>query len=366
MAHPRLLAPRLLAPRLLAIGITLAVVGAATGAGLWVAEQAAFVITTDARVRARMVTLSAEIAGQIVDMPAHAGNRISTGDLLAQLDSEKARLALGAAMLNLKALEIGVEREKVKASIQQASGAARIAAGHAALDAAGADVSAANAMLLRAGADHARTARLHVSGLIAQAGMERSDTALEVARQTTARATAELSEKRAGLGEAQAESREAELAQRDAERMAASAHALRQRIALLKVELHQHSLLSPLDGVIDEVFAEPGEHVAAGERLALAHDDRAMWLEAHIKEPDLPRIATGATVEIHLDAARAACNGTVERIGAAAMAEFALIPNANPAGVFTKITQRVPIRIRMLDCKGTRPGAMATLRIRAS
>lgn len=74
-------------PRLLAMGITLAVAGAAIGAGLWLADQAAFVITTDARVRARMVTLSSEIAGKIVDMPANAGDRIKAGDLLAQLDN---------------------------------------------------------------------------------------------------------------------------------------------------------------------------------------------------------------------------------------------------------------------------------------
>lgn len=354
-------------PRLLAVGITLAVVGAAMGAGLWLADQAAFVITTDARVRARMVTLSSEIAGQIVDMPANAGDRIRTGDLLAQLDNDKAKLALGAAMLELKALEIGIEREKLNARITRERGSERVAARRAALDAAGADVAAANAMLMRSAADHARTATLHATGLIAQAGMERSDTALEIARQDAARAVAGLSDRRAGLGEAQADSRKAELAQRNAEGMTASAHALRRRIALLKVELRQHSVLSPLDGVIDEVFAEPGEHVAPGARLALAHDDGAMWLEAHIKEPDLPRIAVDAAVEIHLDAARAACHGTVERIGAAAMAEFALIPNANPAGVFTKITQRVPVRIRMGgDCHGARPGAMATLRIRAS
>ena len=354
-------------PNRLAVVFGAGIVAAAAGAGLWLADQAAFVITTDARVRARMVTLSSEIAGQILRMPANAGDRIKTGDLLAELDHEKAKLALGAAMLELKALEIGVEREKLNARITQDMGGERIASRAAALDAAGADMAAANAMLLRSEADHSRNASLHASGLIAQAGMERSDTALEVARQTAARAVAELADRRAGLGEARAESREAELSQRNAESLAASAHALRQRIALLKVELEQHRVLSPLDGVIDEMFAEPGEHVAPGSRLAQAHDDGAMWLEAHIKEPDLPRIATGATVEIHLDAARASCHGTVERIGAAAMAEFALIPNANPAGVFTKITQRVPVRIRMAaDCREARPGAMATLRIRAS
>ncbi len=353
-------------PGLLTLGITLAVVGAGLGAGLWLADQAAFVITSDARVRARMVTLSSEIAGQIIDMPLNAGDRIRRGDVLARLDNQKAKLALGAATLELKALEIEIEREKLDAAIKRASSGERIASRRAAVDAAAADLGAAKAMLTRSEAEHARTKTLHASGLIAQAGMERSNTALEVARQDAARALAKMSDRRAGLGEALAESREADLAQRNAESMAASARALRQRIGLLKVELHQHDVLSPLDGVIDEVFAEPGEHVTPGARLALAHDEGAMWLEAHIKEPDLPRIATGAAVEVHLDAARGACHGTVERIGASAMAEFALIPNANPAGVFTKITQRVPVRIRMVGCKNARPGAMATLRIRAS
>jgi membrane fusion protein (multidrug efflux system) len=146
-----------------------------------------------------------------------------------------------------------------------------------------------------------------------------------------------------------------------------SAHALRQRIALLKVELAQHAIVSPIDGVIDEVFAEPGEYVAPGARLALAHATSDLWLEANIKETELPRVRAGASADIRLDAARTSCQGVVERIGDAAASEFALIPNANPAGVFTKITQRVPVRIRLgADCREARPGAMATLRIRAA
>ncbi len=125
--------------------------------------------------------------------------------------------------------------------------------------------------------------------------------------------------------------------------------------------------VAPIGGVIDEVFAEAGEHIAPGARIALAHETDGLWMEAHIKETDLPRISIGAAVEMRFDATRAACHGEVERIGEAATSEFALLPNANPAGVFTKITQRVPVRIRIgADCEAVRPGAMATLRIRAA
>jgi membrane fusion protein (multidrug efflux system) len=197
--------------------------------------------------------------------------------------------------------------------------------------------------------------------------MDRSIAALEIARQAAARTEAELANRHAGLGEAKAEARTAELSLQDADALTISAHALRQRIALLKAELARHAITSPIDGVIDDVFAEPGEYVAPGTRLALAHAPGDLWLEANIKEPDLPRVRAGASVEIRLDASRTPCHGIVDRIGDAATSEFALIPNANPAGVFTKITQRVPVRIRLgADCREARPGAMATLRIRSA
>lgn len=350
--------------RIALAGAGLAMAG---GAAIWLVDQTAFVTTSDARVRARMITLSPEVAGRIADMPIAAGDRVTKGQPLVQLDDSKARLAVAAATLELKKLEADVARARLDEDLTRQRGEQRVAARQHALEAATADVAAAQAILARAEADHARTTSLHASGFVAQAGMDRSTAALEVARQAAARAEADLQDRRAGVGEAQAETRMAELSGREADALALSAHALRQRIGMLKAELAHHTLISPVDGVIDEVFAEAGEHVAPGARLALAHATDGLWLEANIKETDLPRIAFGATVEIRLDAARSACHGDVERIGDAATSEFALIPNANPAGVFTKITQRVPVRVRLgADCREVRPGAMATLRIRAT
>lgn len=351
---------------LIRAGGFIALLAALAGAGWWLWDQSAFVTTTDARVRARMVTLSAEVAGRIAEMPVEAGDMVAPGQMIVQLDCEKAKLALAAATLDLKAMEAQVARERLNADVMRETGGQRMAARQAALAAAEADVAAAQAVFARTEADHARASTLHASGIVAQAAMDRATSALDVARAAAARAAAEQDDRRAGVGEAAAEAREADVALRDAEAMAVSAHALRQRIALLKVELAQHRVDSPLAGVIDEVFAEPGEHVAAGARLALAHGG-ATWIEANIKEPDLPRIRVGAEVEIHPDAARGICRGVVGRIGEAAASEFAVVPNANPAGVFTKITQRVPVRVRPgAECGRLRPGAMATLRIRAT
>ena len=349
------------------IGVALAVLAALGGAAYWILDQATFVTTTDARVRARMVTLSADAAGRLVDVLPTAGDRVREGQVVAKLDDRRARLALAEATLELKALDIEVAREKLNADVARERGGQRVAGRRSGLDSAAADVASARAELAQAEGEHRRTSALHASGLVADAVMERTTAALEVARQAALRADASLGDGRAGLGEAVADSRSADIADRTAEALVMQAHALRQRIARLKLELEQHTIASPIDGVIDEVFAEAGEHIAPGARIALAHETDGLWMEAHIKETDLPRISIGAAVEMRFDATRAACHGEVERIGEAATSEFALLPNANPAGVFTKITQRVPVRIRIgADCEAVRPGAMATLRIRAA
>ncbi len=338
---------------------------ACVGVG-WLADQHAHVSTSDARVRAHMVSVSADIAGRIAELSISPGDRIARGDVLARLDHRRAKLALAEASLDLKALEIAIARLRLEADISRARGGSRIDAALSGLDVAQADIAAAQASLAAAQADHARKQALHASGLLADAAMDRASEALELAQLGEVRSLTLKAGREAGLAEAHADATAARLPEQDAEQLAMEAAALRQRIASLRLDLEHHAIESPIDGVVDEVFAEAGEHVQPGARIALAHATTGLWIEANIKETDIGRVAEGADVEIRLDAAPAACSGQVERIGAATTSEFALVANANPAGVFTKITQRVPVRIRIGGaCEQVRPGAMANLRIKA-
>ncbi len=335
-------------------------------AAWWLADQHAYVSTSDARVRAQMVSISADVSGRIDDLPIRPGDRIAHGDVLAQLDGRRAKLELASASLDLKALEIAIARLRLEADVDRARGNSQIEAALSGLDGAQADIDAARASLIAAQADHARKQSLHASGLIADAAMDRAAEALELARVGEVRSLTQLASRKAGLAEARAGMSAARLADQDAERLVMEAAALRQRIAALKLDLEHHAITSPIDGVVDEVFADAGEHIQAGARIALAHATIGLWIEANIKETDIGRVTVGAGVEIRLDAATRACSGTVERIGAATTSEFALVANANPAGVFTKVTQRVPVRVRIGgDCEQVRAGAMANLRIRA-
>ncbi len=331
----------------------------------WFIEHLGVVTTSDARVRARMVTLSSEVAGRIVEMPVATGDTVTAGAVIARLDDREARLTLDAMSFDLDALEAQIARETLRARLAAALGESRIDGTKSELTASEAEATTTRARLLAIEADHARTLALKSSGLVTQAAMDRAIASLEAARQAVVSAEATVGRSRAAISEAQAEAGEAQVIIGGIDALLIEASALRQRLAAQKLMLERHAIVSPLSGVIDEVFADPGEHVAAGARIALAHAPGDMWIEANIKETDLTGVRVGADVEIRMDASSAhACGGRVERIGDAATSEFALIPNANPTGVFTKITQRVPIRVAIgATCRQVRPGAMATLRI---
>lgn len=355
-----------IAPRVRTLHVFLVVGGLAllAAGAWWVFEHLGVVTTSDARVRARMVTLSSEVAGRIVELPVSAGDTVRAGAVIARLDDREARLALDAMSLDLDALEAQIAREKVRAQLAASRGGSRIDSTRSGLAASEAEAATARARLVATEADYARTLALKSSGLVTQAAMDRATAGLETARQAVLSSEAAIARSRAGIGEAEAEAGEAHVIDGNIDALTLEASALRQRIAAQTLTLERHAIASPLSGVIDEVFADRGEHVATGARIALAHAPDDVWIEANIKETDLVGVRVGAPVEIRMDAAGGACDGRVERIGDAATSEFALIPNANPTGVFTKITQRVPVRVAIGDaCTQVRPGAMATLRI---
>ena len=97
----------------------------------------------------------------------------------------------------------------------------------------------------------------------------------------------------------------------------------------------------------------------------MMHDPASVWVEANVKETQLRRLALWQKVEVHVDAfPDRDLEGRVERIGQSATSSFALLPTPNPSGNFTKVTQRVPVRISISQREGRlRPGMMVEVRI---
>ena len=132
------------------------------------------------------------------------------------------------------------------------------------------------------------------------------------------------------------------------------------RIRRQELEVAAHTASSPLAGVVSKVFLEVGEHVVPGQRIALVHDPRAVYVQANIRETEIRKLALGQEVRIEVDAyPDRVFEGKVSAIGLAATSTFALLPSAKPSGSFTKVTQRFPVRIVVEKGEETlRPGMM--------
>jgi membrane fusion protein (multidrug efflux system) len=121
--------------------------------------------------------------------------------------------------------------------------------------------------------------------------------------------------------------------------------AQRDRAAL---DLRDRTIAMPFDGSVDRVFVDPGEYVVPGQRILLLHDPSRVRVEANVKETQLRFFRPGTAVRLGVDAwPGRRFEGVVERVGGAATSEFALLPTPNPSGNFTKITQRLTVRIRV-------------------
>mgnify|MGYP000066495199 CR=1 FL=1 len=106
----------------------------------------------------------------------------------------------------------------------------------------------------------------------------------------------------------------------------------------------------PGDGVVVMTFVRAGEHVSAGQRILMYHNPAEVWVEANVKETEVARLKLGMPAQVRVDAFPGEVfKGEIERIGDAATSKFALLPNPNPSGNFTRVTQRLPLRIRLAD-----------------
>jgi membrane fusion protein (multidrug efflux system) len=122
---------------------------------------------------------------------------------------------------------------------------------------------------------------------------------------------------------------------------------------------------SPIDGVVAKKISHIGEVIKAGQPVAIIVDLNNIWVEANLEETQVEHVRLGQSVDLNVDAyPNTRFTGKVINIGAATASEFALIPENRSAGNFTKVTQRIPIRIEVVDpAEQLRPGMMVVVGI---
>ncbi len=324
-----------------------------------------FVHESDARIVADVTLISSRIAGRIVEMPISEGMQVTRDQVVVVIDNRSAKLKMTETTAQLNA--IVAERDRVGAEIkmvdlrtrrQYESEQSKLAAAKALLQSFDLEFS-------YSATEYRRAQALSKKGVIARRQLEIARTAYLKAQQARLRARAQVASAQAELGAAEAERQRINVLESERTRLQ---HKIAERQAQIEnqlLDIQDRDLKSPLAGVISRTFVTRGEFVSPGQRIALVHDPNDIWVEALVKETDIRKLKLGQLVAVHIDAyPEQKFEGKIVRIGHAATSQFSLLPNPNPSGNFTKVTQRLPVRIALEQRDGLlKPGMMVEVSV---
>ncbi len=305
---------------------------AALAAGLWygyryVTEGRFIVATDDAYVKADVATISAKVGGNILAVPVIDNQAVKAGETLVEIDPVDYRLALASASRRIDTQTATIARIDAQRVGQEAA----VAQARAQLTAAQADQA-------RAASDFERAATL----------VERkfaTPQRLDLARADRDRTTAVVAGANAAVAGAEAALAVLRAQETEAERLRDELRVAQDKA---KRDLDFTTVRAPFDGVVGNRAAQLGALVAPGTRLmALIPLDTA-YVEANFKETQLGALKPGQKAKLVVDAySKQEIEGEVESVAPASGAQYSMLPPENATGNFTKIVQRVPVRIRV-------------------
>lgn len=335
--------------------------------GRWVHYRMTHVHVVDARIKTDMISVASRLPGRITALPVTEGQPVSADQLLLELDSAQVRQDLLVVEASRAAL--AGERAKMEAELElaRAVDSSRIATASRALETAAVELQRSELALEKARADLNRLQGMARNNLISGQQLADAQYLVDSARADFRRSEAEQASARAALNEAEAQTLNQQVLGRDLEALEARLKEVDARQQRLQLDITDHRIQSPADGVVARTFVEPGEYIQTGQNLMMVYQPSQLWIEANVKETQLEKIQVGQPVKISVDAFPGTrFSGRVERIGTAATSEFALLPSPNPSGNFTKTTQRIPVRITFDEPDPRlRPGLMVEVGVHA-
>ncbi len=332
-----------------------------------VKDRFAFVFEEDARVQADLITISSRVAGWITKMPIREGDALAAGSVIVQVDDRESQTSaneLGAQLSGVTAQKNRLQSERRLVSIQIES---RLVSERSRMQTAEVTVSALRPQLELARREFERTTKLFTDNVSSRRQLEQSESKLQQLDREYRVAVAEKGSANSRVAEADAEKARLDVLAADLQVLEQKANEIQARIDRQKLDILDRTVKSPISGVVDKTFVDSGEYVTPGQRLALIHDPTKVWIEANVKETEIRRLQLGQSVQVKVDAyPDVKFEGKLESIGNAATSQFALLPTPNPSGNFTKITQRMPVRIAIQQDNGRlKPGMMVEIKIAA-
>ena len=287
-----------------------------------------FIVSTDdAYVRADMAVISAKVSGYVSDVLVRDNTSVKAGDLLVRIDDGDYRNALDTAEARYRTQQATVERigEQMKAQ-------------NAAIDQSLAQVASVNTDITRTQLEFDRATALAKQDFGSQQRLEqtRADRDKSIAALASAKAAVDAA--RGTLSVYQAQQLEA---QRQLGEIMTS-------IDKAKRDLSFTEIKAAFDGVVGNRAAQPGQYVQPGTRLLALVPLQSVYIDANLKETQLGNVHVGQKADVTIDAQGGRhVEGIVESFSPATGSMFSLLPPENATGNFTKIVQRVPVRVKL-------------------
>lgn len=325
------------------LGALLALAGVWYGHNWWTAGR--FIESTDdAYVGGDVTVMASRVAGFIAQVAVEDNQEVHSGDLLVKLDDRDYRAALAKAEALVDGERAALANLEASRRLQQAKVAE-----------ARAGIASTAAESERAHEDQVRYRNLSSSSAVSVQAFQKADAEYKqaLAAQQRTRAALDAAERQLEVIDTQKQQVEAALAATEADRETA------------RLNLGYTELRAPFDGVIGNRSAHQGSYATVGAALVSVVPAKGLWVDANFKENQLAHMRPGEQVTVEADVLPGQVfHGHIASLAPATGAQFSLLPAENATGNFTKIVQRVPVRVQLDGSAGElgllRPGLSVT------
>jgi membrane fusion protein (multidrug efflux system) len=291
----------------------------------WYLKGRYYETTDNAYVQGEITRVSSQLGARVSEVLVQDNQHVDKGQLLVRLEPDDFRLSIDRAQATLATRE--AERVQAQSKLTQQS--SLIAASDA-------QVQANQATLGRTQIDLARLQKLRTPGFVSEEQVTTMTADSNVARSQVTKAQADAQSQRQ-----QVNALNAEIKRLDAQIATARADLAQAQINMQRTEIH-----SPISGLVGQRAARNGQYVQAGAYLLSIVPDEDIWVQANFKETQIEHMGIGQSAELTFDSFPGTpIRGQVNSLFAASGAQFSLLPPDNATGNFTKVVQRIPVKL---------------------
>jgi membrane fusion protein (multidrug efflux system) len=291
----------------------------------WYLKGRFYETTDNAYVQGEITRVSSQLGARVSEVLVQDNQHVDKGQLLVRLEPDDFSLAIDRAQATLATRE--AERVQAQSKLTQQS--SLIAASDA-------QVQANQATLGRTQIDLARLQKLRTPGFVSEAQVTTMTADSNVARSQVTKAQADAQSQRQQVNALNAEIK----------RLDAQIATARADLAQAQINRQRTEIRSPISGLIGQRAARNGQYVQAGAYLLSVVPDEDIWVQANFKETQIEHMEVGQSAELTFDSFPGTpIQGQVNSLFAASGAQFSLLPPDNATGNFTKVVQRIPVKL---------------------